>query len=1182
MSQNSNDRQLADQSARDRIVSDLERNLLVEAGAGSGKTHEMARRMAAGIATGVYQVEHMSAVTFTRKAAAELRGRFQLALEEELRQADPSGVRLQPDPVIANRIQHALSNLERFFAGTIHSFCAHLLRERPVEAGVSPGFTELDEVADTTLRKQSWRDFLTAAKADPIVRELRDAGIKPKDLDGAFETICLYEEVEFPPGDAARPDMAAGFKALDAFWATMQGKLPATIAPDTTCRTQKAARRFYGQMRIANSRRSKPGTLAGLLATWDFEPKITQDRWAVDRAAKKQIAAEIKKLHTDFRTNVVQPFLAAWRQYIYRLSITLLTTAREHAARERRRGNTLNYGDLLQLAARVLRGNPDVRRALQTKYRWLFVDEFQDTDPVQAEIIFLLAAGETNGSHARAAAPLTTGAQPFRPAVDPASGESGFGQTAPVGQRDAPRSVVSGFSRTLSEPIDWRTVPLRPGALFVVGDPKQSIYRFRRADIDIYNVVRDRLNDPRSGQVLSLTTNFRSVPALCEWANDVFRQQFPAEPTTYSPKFAPLDAHRAKQTRAGVHTLTIADLVDKADVPGAEADRIARFIRSEVDGKRRSFGDFLVLTRKRKNLAVYAEALEALQVPVEVSGAGAFGQSEEVAQLALLLRALSDPQDGVSLVGVLRGPLFGISDQDLFAFRQAGGWFSIFSGGDRTSTPDSSGSRLQPDVANTNSGGGQLQPDVGNTNSGSVRLQPDLSTTPVSAALTSLNQMFRWTRVLPAGAALERILEHTGYLALAATTSGGEEAGDLLHAIDRVRQVAEEGHSLAAAASALEDDGDASSEVESLPLEPGQSDVVRVMNLHKAKGLEAPVVFLADPCGGFKPRVDIRIIRDGLTARGYFRITSEWGQGEKVLGEPAGWDQFKQEEQTYLDAEEHRLLYVSATRARDVLVVGRWAKTGGNFVRAWEAFAPFLKGVPELPVPAKVSAPPAQPADLSAAANTQASATRDAAHARARVASWSATSVTAEARHIAKIARSAESDPDDPTRVVVADTPSHRADAGMAWGTLIHGLLEHAMRHKDATRDDLRRLAMWLTVEEPQLRTVIDEALQTVEAVAQADFWEKAKSSEHQVEVPFCVGAPTPTGEKGLTSGVVDLMHRVDDHWNVIDYKTDRSGLTSTTRYDAQLRAYREMWQKMTGCEVKTELVSTRLSPPEA
>ena len=449
----SNERQFADQSARDRIVSDLDRNLLVEAGAGSGKTHEMARRMAAGIATGVYQVEHMSAVTFTRKAAAELRGRFQLALEDQLGQS--AGLPDAADRVA--RIRAALSNLERFFAGTIHSFCAHLLRERPVEAGVSPGFAELDEVADAALRKQSWRDFLTAAKSagDPIVRELREAGITPKDLDGAFKTVCLYEEVEFPPGDAVRPDTAAGFNALDTFWATMCRKLPKNIAPETKCPTQIKARGFFGQMLIARLRRDRPGTLAELLSTWNVTPKVTPKWCSGDAADRKKTAEEITVLHTTFRADVVKPFLAAWRQYIYKLSVTLLTTARGRAAGERRRANALNYGDLLQLAAQVLRGNAEVRQALQRKYRWLFVDEFQDTDPVQAEIIFLLAGEDS---------------------TDAVSGSSG----------------TAGTGRT--EPADWRSIPLRPGALFVVGDPKQSIYRFRRADIDIYNVVRERLS----------------------------------------------------------------------------------------------------------------------------------------------------------------------------------------------------------------------------------------------------------------------------------------------------------------------------------------------------------------------------------------------------------------------------------------------------------------------------------------------------------------------------------------------------------------------------------------------------------------------------------------------------------------------------------------------------------------
>ena len=112
----------------------------------------------------------------------------------------------------------------------------------------------------------------------------------------------------------------------------------------------------------------------------------------------------------------------------------------------------------------------------------------------------------------------------------------------------------------------------------------------------------------------------------------------------------------------------------------------------------------------------------------------------------------------------------------------------------------------------------------------------------------------------------------------------------------------------------------------------------------------------------------------------------------------------------------------------------------------------------------------------------------------ARAATWSITSVTAEARHIAKMARPIDAMPDDPTQVVTADTPARRADAGMAWGTLIHGLLEHAMRHKDASREDLRRLAVWLTVEEPQLRAVIEEALDTVERAARADFWQLAQS----------------------------------------------------------------------------------------
>jgi ATP-dependent helicase/nuclease subunit A len=180
-----------DQESRRLVREDLLTNILLEAGAGCGKTQMLAERMAAGVASGVYSVEHMAAVTFTRKAASELRGRFHLALEGEL-----AKVRNSPSAsdgeMRAERILSALSNMERFFGGTIHSFCARLLRERPVESGVSPGFTELDEVQDLELRQRVWRDFVSSRRSAgiPDMVALLEADIRPQDLDSAFATLC--------------------------------------------------------------------------------------------------------------------------------------------------------------------------------------------------------------------------------------------------------------------------------------------------------------------------------------------------------------------------------------------------------------------------------------------------------------------------------------------------------------------------------------------------------------------------------------------------------------------------------------------------------------------------------------------------------------------------------------------------------------------------------------------------------------------------------------------------------------------------------------------------------------------------------------------------------------------------------------------------------------------------------
>lgn len=1063
------DSRAIDQESRRLTREELLTNILLEAGAGSGKTQMLAERMAAGVAAGVYNVEHMAAVTFTRKAASELRGRFHLALEGELSKA--RGLSLPGDTVEQQRtarIQSALSNLERFFGGTIHSFCARLLRERPVESGVSPGFTELDEVQDFELRRRVWREFVTSARTvgDPDMIALMEADVRPMDLESAFATICVNDDVDFPPGGTVCPEPTLALKALENFWTELQEHLPSGIASETTCVIQKAARHFRGHFRVSRHRLDRPSVVASLLDTWDCESKIVQKWWADSAAEKKRLRDLIQGLHQGFHAAVVEPYLEQWRQYVYRLSVTLLSRARESAAAERRRLNSLNYGDLLTLTAKVLRENEPVRRALQQKFRYLLVDEFQDTDPVQAEILFWLA-------------------------------EDG-----------AALSATKKKGAT-----DWRKVPLRPGALFVVGDPKQSIYRFRRADIDIYNIVRQRFCGPAGGRVVPLTLNFRSAPQLCNWANEVFQTRFPAEPTVHAPSFAALDASDSNTAFGGVFTLT--HKCNREAVQEQDAEKIATYIRSEVDAGRRRFRDFLILTRKKRpRIAPYAHALKALNIPVEVSGAGAFGESAQVEALTVLLRALADPQDALSLIGVLRGPLFGISDPELFAFKHAGGWFSLFH---------------EPSDA-----------------------APTTPLSPAHSALRALRQYYRWTRILPAAAALDRILEDAGYLALAATTPGGVDAGDVLHAVDRVRQVIEGGGSLADAADALEADSEATNEVESLPLEPGRTDVVRLMNLHKAKGLEADVVFLADPAGGLTPRVDVHIERTEMGALGWLKIvrTSEGSFAAKVLGEHVDWSTHEAAELPYLHAEEDRLLYVAATRAREVLVVSR--STEKLRAPAWGVLNTFLARALELPVPPSVSVAPVVPLDCRSAMQIAASNRQTVAHSIANQPSWQVTSVTAEARHIARMTRSFVISADDPSKVVTADTPAHRADAGQAWGTLIHGLLEHAMRQTHATSDDLRRLGMWLTVEEPQLRHVLDLAVNTVLQVSKADFWDEAKKSDRSVETPFAFAE----GPGAILTGVIDLLFGHEGRWRIIDYKTD-VGLTDlVTSYQAQLKMY--------------------------
>jgi ATP-dependent helicase/nuclease subunit A len=226
-------RSIPDARERQAIEQRLDQTFLVEAGAGSGKTTSLVNRMLALIVTGTCSVQQIAAVTFTRKAAAELRERFQIKLEQAL--AD------EREPQVRRRLEQALSNLHRLFIGTVHSFCAHLLRERPVEAGLTPDFAELEEWEEVKLARQAWNEYLEEARTQRPgeLEELAALDIRASELQSIFSRLVLHEDVQFVAAAASEPDPAAVIQALDDFCAGLRPFCPLTARPKagTHCRS---------------------------------------------------------------------------------------------------------------------------------------------------------------------------------------------------------------------------------------------------------------------------------------------------------------------------------------------------------------------------------------------------------------------------------------------------------------------------------------------------------------------------------------------------------------------------------------------------------------------------------------------------------------------------------------------------------------------------------------------------------------------------------------------------------------------------------------------------------------------------------------------------------------------------------------------------------------------------------
>ncbi|MGH7482833.1 MAG: UvrD-helicase domain-containing protein, partial [Longimicrobiales bacterium] len=591
------------------ITTDLDTNLLVEAGAGAGKTTMMVQRLVALVTTGRATIEEVAAVTFTRKAAAELRERFQIALETALREARAAN----PTAAEVERLDSALRGIDRAFLGTIHSFCARLLRERPLDVGLDPAFREVFGVEEVRLRRGFWERWLdaTSAAGDARLDRLAEVGLRPAALYPLFETLAENPDVELPAAASPKPDASALRLELERLMDEAETLMPPTEPEPRWDKLQDRIRelRFHRWIGGWQADADFFDALAGLLSG---SRRVVLRRWsgATDRVKAVRDAFDAYAAADGPAARALE----AWWAHRYPIAIEFARAAAEAFAQERRRTGRLTFQDLLVLAARLLRDGPAARRALGARYRRLLVDEFQDTDPVQAEVLLLLASAADD---------------------------------------------------------DWRQAVPRPGALFVVGDPKQSIFRFRRADIGIYAQVRARFLE--FGDVVSLTSNFRSGPPIQALIEAVFAPRadaphtFPAEATRYQAAYAPLEVQRPDGPAQGLFSYELTtDRTSSREIALDDAERLASWIRRRVDAGERAPGDFLVLTPRKDALAHYGRAFEARGLPVQISGS-AVGIEYELHELLRLLRTLADPGDQIGVVATLVGLFFGLDHDRLAA-----------------------------------------------------------------------------------------------------------------------------------------------------------------------------------------------------------------------------------------------------------------------------------------------------------------------------------------------------------------------------------------------------------------------------------------------------------------------------------------------------------------------------------
>lgn len=847
---------MADAKARDRIAHDLDATLVVEAAAGTGKTTALVGRILGILESGKGRLSTLVAVTFTEKAAGEMKLRLRGEIEKARQKA--------PNPAILERLDGALAELEAAHIGTIHSFCVEILRDRPVEARVDPLFEMIADDEQSRMIEDAFDPwFEDALRAPPKsdrfegVRRLLRRRARRRGVSGPREllisaTIGLVEWRHFSGEWRRVPFDRKG--SIDA----AVGKI-------------KAFCRFADQARAKEKQEDWLAKSILEVARWESE--LERREAVAGERDYDGLEAELRQLCKErfwnwkgsgklFAPGVLRQDVLAEREKVKTELSDLVARAdadlavclrREldplvHAYEDRkRRAGRLDFLDLLLRARDLLKKDPKARSELQEKFTHVLVDEFQDTDPLQAEILLLLAARDPK--------------------------EDDFSRVVPS-----------------------------PGKLFVVGDPKQSIYRFRRADVALYEAIKKQLV-AGGAEVVHLTTSFRSVPSIQKAVNAAFAPVMKGSEDGSQAEYVALTPYRAERPeqpsiialpvpRPYTHYGKIADYQVAESYPDAVGAFVDFLIRQSGWKVTEKDGELVAIDARHICLLFkrfqafgedvtrpYVRALEARRIPHVLVGGRSFHRREEVNALRNAAHAVEWADDEMSVFATLRGPFIALSDAQLLAWRAKFGALHPFKKVDAKELTE--------------------------------------LTLPVHDALSLLASLHRGRNRRPIADTFGRFLEATRAHAGIANWPTGEQAlANVLRVLDIARRFEGAGAtSFRAFVARLDEDAERGGAAEAAVVEEG-TEGVRIMTVHRAKGLEFPIVVLVDPA-----------------APPTFREPSRWVQGGAGASEakvaaiplagcvPVELADHRDEVLRHDREEADRLVYVATTRARELLVI---------------------------------------------------------------------------------------------------------------------------------------------------------------------------------------------------------------------------------------------------------------------